>query len=306
VRVAAIDCGTNSVRLLVADLTADGLLDLHREMRIVRLGENVDRTGVLGHAALERTGVALDDYAAVIRGLGVDQVRLVATSATRDASNRADFVTLVEQRLGVSPEVVSGTEEAALSFAGAAGSLEGVSGPVLLTDIGGGSTELVLGGGHYQRLRSYSMDIGSVRMMERHLHTDPPTMPEVIATVVDVRDGLQVAAATVPLDTGAVLVGVAGTVTTVAAVALGLKVYDSAAIHNSRISAGQIAAVTERLLMLDHAGRSAISVIHPGRVDVIAAGALILRTVIEETGAREIVVSEHDILDGIALSMRTG
>ena len=308
-RVAAIDCGTNSVRLLVADLSADGLVDLHREMRIVRLGENVDRTGVLGAAALERTAAALDDYAAVIRGLGVDQVRLVATSATRDAANRDDFVTLVERSLGVSPEVVSGTEEAALSFAGAAGTLDGVGGTgsaVLLTDIGGGSTELILGGGHYQRLRSHSMDIGSVRMTERHLHTDPPTMPEVVATVVDVRDGLQSAARDVPLDTGAVLVGVAGTVTTVAAVALGLERYDSAAIHNSRISADQIAAVTERLLTLDHAGRAAISVIHPGRVDVIVAGALILRTIIEETGAPEIVVSEHDILDGIALSLRPG
>lgn len=302
-RVAAIDCGTNSVRLLVADALEGRLYDLHREMRIVRLGENVDRTGVLSDAALTRTKLALTDYASVIRGLEAERVRLVATSATRDAANRDVFSAMVTETLGVTPEVVSGTEEATLSFSGAVGSLYGVSGPVIVTDIGGGSTELVLGGGRYQRLRAHSMDIGSVRMTERHLHDDPPTLPQIVAAVIDIRAALQEAAQDVPLDTGATMVGVAGTVTTLAAIGLGLDAYDSAAIHGSRLSAEDVAEITDRLLSLDHAGRAAISVIHPGRVDVITAGALILRTVLEESGATELIVSEHDILDGIALSL---
>jgi len=304
-RVAAIDCGTNSVRLLVTDVDAETgrLYDLHREMRIVRLGEGVDRTGLLAESALARTRLALTDYAAVIRGLGAERVRLVATSATRDAGNRDVFASMVSETLGVEPEVVTGTEEARLSFTGAAGALYGFEGPVLVADIGGGSTELVLGGGRYQRLRAYSMDIGSVRMTERHLHDDPPTPAQVEAAVADVRTALSQAAADVPLDTGAVLVGVAGTVTTLAAIGLGMTEYDSGRIHGSRLSATDVHEITERLLKLDHAGRSAISVIHPGRVDVITGGALILRTIVEQSGVRELIVSEHDILDGIALSL---
>ena len=302
-RVAAIDCGTNSIRLLVADHGPGGLRDLHREMRIVRLGENVDRDGVLGEAALARTRLALDDYAAVIRGLGAERVRLVATSATRDAANSDQFVALVVEALGIEPDVVSGTEEAALSFAGAAGTLPELAGPVIVTDIGGGSTELVLGGGRYQRLRAHSMDIGSVRMTERHLRDDPPTPSQVAAAAADIRAALEEAARDVPLDTGAALVGVAGTVTTLAAIALGLTVYDSAKIPGSRLAAVDVHRITDLLLGLDHAGRAAIPVIHPGRVDVISAGALILRTIIDATGVRELIVSEHDILDGIALSI---
>ena len=184
-----------------------------------------------------------------------------------------------------------------------AGTLYGLDGPVLVTDIGGGSTELVLGGGRYQRLRAHSMDIGSVRMTERHLHDDPPTLPQVVAAVADIRAALEEAARDVPLDTGATLVGVAGTVTTLAAIGLGLTAYDSTKIHGSRLRAAQFRELTERLLNLDRDGRSAIPVIHPGRVDVITAGALILRTIVEETGVRELIVSEHDILDGIALSL---
>ena len=305
-RVAAIDCGTNSVRLLVCDVDSETgrLYDLHREMRIVRLGEGVDRTGVLSEAALSRTKLALTDYAAVIRGLDAQHVRLVATSATRDAANRDVFTVMVRETLGIEPEVVSGTEEARLSFTGAAGALYGFEGPVLVVDIGGGSTEIVLGGGRYQRLRAHSMDVGSVRMTERHLHDDPPTPEQVDAAVADIRLGLAAAAQDVPMDTGAVVVGVAGTVTTLAAIGLGLTTYDSSAIHGSRLSVRQVHELTERLLALDHDARAAIPVIHPGRVDVITAGALILRTVVDETHAREVVVSEHDILDGIALSMR--
>ena len=305
-RVAAIDCGTNSVRLLVADIDAETgrLYDLHREMRIVRLGEGVDRTGVLSEPALARTRLAFTDYAAVIRGLDARQVRLVATSATRDASNRDVFAAMVRETLGIEPEVVTGTEEARLSFTGASGALYGFEGPVLVADIGGGSTEIVLGGGRYQRLRTHSMDIGSVRMTERHLHDDPPTPDQVEAAVADIRAHLQDAEQDVPLDTGAVLVGVAGTVTTLAAIGLGLSAYDSSAIHGSRLSATKVHEITRRLLSLDHAGRSAVPVIHPGRVDVITAGALILQTLVEAAHVHEVVVSEHDILDGIALSMR--
>jgi exopolyphosphatase / guanosine-5'-triphosphate,3'-diphosphate pyrophosphatase len=296
VRVAAIDCGTNSLRLLVSE---DGR-DLHREMRIVRLGQGVDRTGELAPEAIERTRAALADYAGTIAGHDVAAVRMIATSATRDASNQADFVAVVHATLGIEPEVVSGLEEAALSYAGAVGTLDGVEGPVLLTDIGGGSTEVVLGA---DPLRAHSMDVGSVRLTERHLHADPPTSAQVDAAVADVRAALEAAAADVPLHTGAPLVGVAGTVTTVAAIALGLERYDPDVIHGSRLDAAQVGAVTDRLCSLDHPARAAIPVIHPGRVDVITAGALVLRTVLECTGAGELIASEHDILDGIALSL---
>lgn len=295
-RVAAIDCGTNSVRLLVTD----GARTLHREMRIVRLGQEVDRTGSLAPEAIERCRLALVDYARVISDHDVHRVRMVATSAMRDAGNREDFVAMVRATVGVEPEIVSGLEEASLSYRGAVGTLPGVAGPVLLVDLGGGSTELVLGP---EPLRAHSMDVGSVRLTERHLRDDPPTPVQVEAAVADVRAALDAAARDVPLDTGVPLVGVAGTVTTVAALVLGLARYDSAAIHGCRISAAQIGEVTERLLSLDHAGRAAYPVIHPGRVDVIAAGALVLRTVVDYVAAAQVHVSEHDILDGIALSI---
>jgi len=301
VRVAAIDCGTNSVRLLVADATPSGLVQLHREMRIVRLGEGVDRTGVLAPAALERTRVALSDYAATIAAFGAERVRLVATSATRDAANRDDFNAMVTTTLGIAPEVASGVEEAALSFNGAAGTLPAVTGPVLVADIGGGSTELVLGAGG--ELRAHSMNIGAVRLTERHLHDDPPTTTQVAAAVADIEAALDIAARDVDLHTGATLVGVAGTITTLAAISLGLAEYSSEAVHGSRLAASDIGAITARLLALDHAQRAEIKVIHPGRVDVIAAGAVILRTLVATTGAAEVIVSEHDILDGIALSL---
>jgi exopolyphosphatase / guanosine-5'-triphosphate,3'-diphosphate pyrophosphatase len=294
VRVAGIDCGTNSLRLLVMD----GSDQLHREMRIVRLGQGVDRTGLLAAEALERTRAALVDYAAVIERLGVERTRMIATSATRDARNRADFVAMVHETVGVKPEVITGREEAELSYAGAVGTLDGVDEPVMLIDLGGGSTELVLGPD-----RVHSMDVGSVRMTERHLHDDPPPPEQLAAAVADVQRALDAAAHDVPLDTGATLVGVAGTITTVAAIALGLTEYDPARIHGSRLSREQIAAVADRLAGLDHGGRAAIPVIHPGRVDVITAGALILRTVVDRTGAAEVVVSEHDILDGVAASI---
>jgi exopolyphosphatase/guanosine-5'-triphosphate,3'-diphosphate pyrophosphatase len=300
-RVAAIDCGTNSIRLLVADVSDGALRDVHREMRIVRLGEGVDRNGRLGEAALARTRVALESYVRTLHELGAERVRMAATSATRDARNRSEFLAIVHGVLGVEPEVLSGLQEAELSFTGAVGTLDGLTPPVLVADIGGGSTELVLGAPG-RPLRAHSMDVGSVRLTERHLHDDPPTPQQVSAAVADVESALDSAALQVPLTEAGELVGVAGTVTTLAAIAADLPRYDPAAIHGSRMPAEQVGEITERLLGMTHAERSAIPVLHPGRVDVITAGALVLRTLVQRTGVRVVIASEHDILDGIALS----
>ena len=311
-RVAGIDCGTNSIRLLIADARDGALVDVVREMRIVRLGQGVDRTGRIAPEALERTRAALGDYAAAITAHRAQRVRMVATSATRDAANRADFVAMVGQELGVEPEVITGAEEAALTFAGAVAGLPGVAPELLVADIGGGSTELVLGdgsmlGSHARlggaALRSHSMNVGCVRMTERHLHDDPPTRAQIDATVADVRSAIAAAGREVPLDSGARLVGVAGTVTTIAAIALNLDEYRAELIHGSVLSATAVREVTARLLGMTHAQRAALPVMHPGRVDVIGGGALVLREIVEASGASDVVVSEHDILDGIALSL---
>ncbi|MFD9242513.1 exopolyphosphatase [Streptomyces sp. NPDC059556] len=301
-RVAGIDCGTNSIRLLVADVhpeTGD-LIELDRRMTIVRLGQGVDQTGRLAPEALERTFAACRAYAEVIKDLGAEKLRFVATSASRDAENRADFVNGVVEILGVEPEVITGDQEAAFSFTGATGELHGDD-RRLVVDIGGGSTEFVVGNRHVEAARS--VDIGCVRLTERHVRHDPPTAEEADAIRADVRAALDLAAGTVPIDTAETLVGLAGSVTTVAAIALGLPEYDSEKIHHARISAAQVAEVTDRLLASTHAERAAIPVIHPGRVDVIIAGAIVLREIVERVGAPEVVVSEHDILDGIALSV---
>ncbi|MFF3546025.1 exopolyphosphatase [Streptomyces platensis] len=310
-RVAAIDCGTNSIRLLVADADpATGeLKDLDRRMQIVRLGQGVDRTGRLAPEALERTFAACREYAAVIKGLGAEQVRFVATSASRDAENRDDFVRGVVDILGVEPEVITGDQEAEFSFNGATKELTGradLERPFLVVDIGGGSTEFVLGADSVRAARS--VDVGCVRMTERHLvHggviSDPPTDGQIAAIKADVATALDRAEETVPLREAATLVGLAGSVTTVAAIALGLDRYESEAIHHSRISLAKVREITDRLLSSTHAERAAIPVMHPGRVDVIAAGALVLLSIMERTGAAEVVVSEHDILDGIAWSL---
>ncbi|MFE7510401.1 Ppx/GppA phosphatase family protein [Streptomyces sp. NPDC057540] len=301
-RVAGIDCGTNSIRLLVADLHPETgeLVELDRRMTIVRLGQGVDRTGRLAPEALERTFAACREYAGIIEELGAERLRFVATSASRDAENRQDFVDGVVEILGVEPEVITGDQEAAFSFTGATGELRGDD-RRLVVDIGGGSTEFVVGNTHVEAARS--VDIGCVRLTERHVRHDPPTAEEVAAIRADVRAALDLAAGTVPIDTAETLVGLAGSVTTVAAIALGLPEYDSEKVHHARISAEQVAEVTERLLASTHDERAAIPVIHPGRVDVIIAGALVLREIVERVGAREVVVSEHDILDGIALSV---
>ncbi|WP_432753200.1 exopolyphosphatase [Streptomyces sp. JL2001] len=301
-RVAGIDCGTNSIRLLVADVHPETgeLVELDRRMTIVRLGQGVDRTGRLAPDALERTFAACRAYAEVIRELGAERVRFVATSASRDAENRDEFVAGVKDILGVEPEVITGDQEAEFSFTGATGELSGTE-KYLVVDIGGGSTEFVVGNRHVEAARS--VDIGCVRLTERHVRSDPPDAAEVDAIRADVRAALALAEETVPIAAAGTLVGLAGSVTTVAAIALGLEEYDSERIHHSRISREQVAAVVERLLASTHEERAAIAVIHPGRVDVIAAGALVLLEIMERTGAREVVVSEHDILDGIALSV---
>ena len=300
-RVAAVDCGTNSVRLLVADVEGATKTDVHREMRVVRLGQGVDRAGVLAPEALERTRVALVDYAATCLELGVDAVRMVATSATRDAANRDVFTGLVREVLGVDPEVASGAEEAALSFDGATRGLDPALGPFLVIDIGGGSTEFVLGSDGVSA--ALSVDVGCVRLTERHLAGDPPTAEQVAAARADVGAAIDRVLEVVPADTARTAVGLAGSVTTVAALALGLQAYDPEAIHLSRLSAAQVREVTEQLLAMTRAERAALPVMHPGRVDVIGAGALVLLAAVERLGLPEVLVSEADILDGIAWSV---
>ena len=303
-RVAAIDCGTNSIRLLIADLTDSGLRDVTRRMEIVRLGQGVDRNGRFADDALQRTFAALDGYAAAVREAKAERVRMVATSATRDAANRDVFVEGVHERLGVEPDVVSGDEEAQLSFTGATAELTTSPwpAPYLVCDIGGGSTEFVLGGPKGVEA-ARSVDIGCVRMTERHLHDDPPTTAQVRAATADIDAAIAVADADVGVRAARTLVGLAGSVTTVAALALGLEAYDPERIHHSRISAHDVHAVAESLLGATHQQRAALPVMHPGRVDVIGAGALVLDRIMTYGGFAAVVVSEHDILDGIALSL---
>ena len=318
-RVAAIDCGTNSLRLLIADVDVAGhrLADVERRMEIVRLGQGVDATGMLAPEALERTLRALADYAREIRDAGVSAVRMVATSATRDASNAAEFSSGVQRTLGIAPEVITGREEARLSFAGATAELAGAGDgaglhpdpPYLVVDIGGGSTEFVLGGNEAVQgadPAAISVDIGCVRLTERYLHADPPTPGQIAAATAAIDRALDDVATAIAVKDARTLVGLAGSVTTVTAIALGLPRYDSSRTHHARISAEAVAAVTEQLLGQTHEQRAAIGSLHPGRVDVIGAGALVLDRVMQRFGFTEMVTSEHDILDGIAWSIAAG
>ena len=296
-RVAAIDCGTNSIRLLIADVHGDRLTDVARRLELVRLGEGVDRTGRLAPAAIERTRRALLGYAAEIAELGIERVRMVATSASRDATNADDFRTMVRAVLGVSPEVISGDEEARLSFAGAVHGLDAEP-PYLIVDIGGGSTEFVTGSRTVEH--AISVDIGCVRMTERHLRSDPPAAAEIAAAERDITAAVDAALAAVSGREARTLVGLAGSVTTVTALALGLPEYDATRIHHTRIAYDEVAKVTADLLAAPVARRLDLPVMHPSRADVIAAGALILRLIMERSGMDAVVASEHDILDGIA------
>lgn len=309
-RVAAIDCGTNSIRLLIADADAagSGLREVMREMTVVRLGEGVDRTGAFSPAALERTFAACDAYAGAIREAGVERVRFVATSASRDVTNREAFVAGVRSRIGVEPEVITGEEEAGLSFRGAVRGLPPahLAMPTLVVDIGGGSTEFVLGrrqgDGSLHVESAVSVDIGCVRMTERHLASDPPTRAEIECVERDVAAALARVEARVPLDEARSLVGVAGTVTTVVALIRGLPAYDPAAIHGSAATLDEVERMTERLLAMPRADRARLPVMHPGRIDVIGGGALVLRAVMRRLGL-PVVASETDILDGVALGL---
>ncbi|OLR90005.1 Ppx/GppA phosphatase family protein [Actinokineospora bangkokensis] len=310
-RVAAIDCGTNSIRLLVAEV-ADGRVtrDLHREMRVVRLGEGVDATGRISDAALARTRAALTDYVGVLRRKGVERVRMVATSATRDAANKDDFFAMTEALLGAPAEVITGDEEARLSFTGAVGDLDPDDGPFLVTDVGGGSTELVLGtwdGTTADVLAARSTDIGCVRLTERALPSDPPTPAEVAAAAAIAREVLAGGFAAVPVERARTWVAVAGTATTIAGTHKELPAYDPEQIHLSALKPAELAATTAFLIGADRAARAAVGVMHEGRVDVIGGGAIIVDALAErvfaDSAAVEVVVSEHDILDGIALSL---
>jgi len=309
-RVAAIDCGTNSIRLLIADVADGQLHELHREMRIVRLGQGVDATGRFAPAALARTGSALADYTTLLGRYQVPTVRMVATSAARDASNRDEFFAMTAAVLaaavpGVVAEVISGEEEAALSFHGAVAELDSAGAPFVVVDLGGGSTEVVLGAGRVEA--SFSADIGCVRLTERCLHSDPPTPTEVAAAREVVRERLAPALRIVPVERARTWVGVAGTMTTLAALAQRMTTYDPAAIHLSRVGFSELLDVCERLIAMPRAQRAALGPMHEGRVDVIGAGAIVVEELAHAlarlAGIGELVVSEHDILDGIALSI---
>lgn len=293
--VAAIDCGTNSIRLLITE----GGVDRVRELRIVRLGQGVDSTGRLDPAAIERTRLALAEYRTLIDAHHVTRLRMVATSATRDADNAADFHTMVQSTLGHPAEVITGSQEAELSFTGAITGLPSGT-EYLIVDIGGGSTEFVRGTTHVHA--SESVNVGTVRIYERHLHHDPPTADELAAATNDIAAAVQRGLQNVA-GQPVTLIGVAGAVTTIAAVHAHLKVEEPAALHHTRLTARAIETVAEILCSMNHAQRAAIAAIHPGRVDVIMGGALILRETMRQTHAPDIIVSERDLLDGIAASI---
>jgi len=328
-RVAAVDCGTNSIRLLIADTDGRTLTDVARTMEIVRLGQGVDVTGRIAPEAMERTLRVARTYAEKCVATDVERVRFVATSASRDAQNSAEFTRGIAEAFaafGIEPEVISGSEEAALSFRGATSVVlrAGRVGepprasrietrdtrpvppaPYLVVDLGGGSTEFVLGTDDVEA--SISTNIGCVRLTERHLHTDPPTDAEIAAALVDINAAIDEAAAVVPLERTGSLIGLAGSVTTITAHALGLTSYDASRIDGTALPADTALKSCDALLHASRAERAALGYMHPGRVDVIGSGALIWRTIIERAGVAAgidtVLTSEHDILDGIALSL---
>ena len=300
-RVAAIDCGTNSIRLLIADVTGDNFQEITREMEIVRLGQGVDATGKFDPEAIERTLAATKKYAEIIASKGVEKIRFCATSATRDASNRDLFIDGVREILGIEPEVIPGTEEAELSFIGATKGLTHTESPYLVVDIGGGSTEFVLGDSEVKYAKS--VNIGCVRMSERHLNKAPQDPLAVQKAIQDIDDAIAEAAYIVPIKEAKTLIAVAGTATTVAAAALGLSEYDRYSIHLSRIPAAKVFEVAQMFSLMSRAEIAALGYMHPGRVDVIAAGSLVLARVMLATGATEFVASESDILDGMAWAL---
>jgi exopolyphosphatase/guanosine-5'-triphosphate,3'-diphosphate pyrophosphatase len=302
-RVAAIDCGTNSIRLLISDIdtSTNTATDVVREMRIVRLGEGVDRTNAFLPTALERTFKAVEEYDKLLLKHNVEHVRFVATSATRDAQNKAMFIKGVIDRLRIVPEVIAGVEEAALSFDGATRSLrQKHSAPFLIIDLGGGSTELVIG--DKEPTGAYSMDVGCVRMTERHTPGGNPTKEQEEAIRTDVKNALKVAGTKVDWKTAKTVVGVAGTITTVAAHVLNLKTYDPDVLHGASITAEQVSQTAQDFITLTPAQRGALPYMHEGRIEVITAGSIVLDEVMKGIGAQTLIASERDILDGVTWS----
>ncbi|MDT9594413.1 exopolyphosphatase [Nocardioides zeae] len=302
--IAAVDCGTNTIKLYVGTPPTAVV----RTARMVRLGQGVDATGRIDDAAMRRAFEALDEYASILAEHPVERIRFCATSATRDASNAATFRAGVRERLGVEPEVLSGAEEAALTFAGAVRNLGSEPRlPVLVVDIGGGSTELVLGerdaSGAVVVTQAFSMDVGSVRLHERHLHSDPPGPDEVEACVGDVEAALD--ASGVDVARAAQVVCVAGTALTVGALALGHATFDPAALDQAVVDRSAVAEQADRLLALDVEARRALGPMHPGRADVVGAGAVVLDRVLARAGVDHVTLSVADILDGIAASIAT-
>ena len=300
-RVAAIDCGTNSIRLLIADITGGNFKEVLRTMEIVRLGQGVDQNKSFHPDAIARTLSAVEKFAQLIASKGVEKIRFCATSATRDASNRDLFTNGVKKILGVEVEVIPGEQEAALSFIGATKELSQSDGPFLVVDIGGGSTEFVFGSEKVEFAKS--VNIGCVRMSERHLNLQPPTMAQIAEAIIDIDLAITQAAKVVPISQAKSLVAVAGTATTVAAAALKLAEYDRYLIHLSRISAPSVHQVAAMFQSMNKDQIAALGYMHPGRVDVITAGALVLSRIMAATGASEFIASESDILDGIAWSL---
>ena len=297
-RVAAIDCGTNSIRLLIADISDGNFKEIIREMEVVRLGQGVDVNKAFHPDAIARTLSAVEKYARQIKDNNVEKIRFCATSASRDATNRDIFIDGVRDILGVEVEVIPGEEEAALSFAGATKELSQSDAPFLVVDIGGGSTEFVIGSTKVESAKS--VNIGCVRMSERHLTQQPPTSAQLHAAISDIDKAIAIAAKDVSITTAKTLVAVAGTATTIAAAALELESYDRYAIHLARISAEKVFQVAAKLQSLNRDEIAKLGYMHPGRVDVITAGALVLSRVLAATGASEFVASESDILDGMA------
>ena len=300
-RVAAIDCGTNSIRLLIADITGENFKEVLRTMEIVRLGQGVDQNKAFQPDAIDRTLSAVRLFKDHIASKGVEKIRFCATSATRDATNRNLFIDGVREILGIEVEVIPGEEEAELSFIGATKELRQSDSPFLVVDIGGGSTEFVFGSEKVDFAKS--VNIGCVRMSERHLNTQPPSMAQIAQAIVDIDIAITQAAAVVPITTAKTLIAVAGTATTVAAAALELTDYDRHMIHLSRISASNVHKVAASFQSMNKDQITSLGYMHPGRVDVITAGSLVLSRIMAATGASEFVASESDILDGMAWSL---
>ena len=303
-KVAAVDCGTNSLRLLIAESKpGGGLIDLDRQTEIVRLGQGVDATGEFHPDALKRTFAVTENYAELIKNAGVptDKVHFVATSASRDAKNRDEFFDGIESRLGVRPDVISGDTEARLSFTGALSRVRPEGDPVLVMDIGGGSTEYIVGSSEGVMQSAISLDIGSVRLTERFLKVSPPADDDV-RRAADYVDGMLDEAA-VDFDSIGTWIGVAGTATTLAGVYLELPEYDREQVHGSSIPRQDVGELLRRLSAMTVAEIRALPSMDPKRADVITGGALIAARTAERVSVPELIISESDILDGIALAL---